>query len=442
VNRGGRFFSDLENRSDILVSYASFSQSFNSFIVYATPKLQRAWVWCQTQARKGNAHRIIFSQCVKKEASTLWNQGRTSLIQNQVALKKGGGALAMVFLAWKLYKYRQSLPEHPKFALASSLNYARVIIGMPEKEKEAARHIRLVFCIDTSGSMIGSSEKEVKEGMKAVLRDGANRVNEELVIEVAVVGFNDRAHEIAAPKILNQESVESLINKVESYQSKGTTSIIAGVEKACEGFGKMKQGAETSSVLILLTDGQDGQMTSEKGKELADRVAALGARLFAIGIKGFNQEILKRLIAEKNIIDTTKGTSIVGAISILYKRAIAKFCALRLYCPELSQAGQWSLKPLFDGEQELIACKEQGIDLATLAEGETREYQLCIDILKLDAPIDLKQLVFKLAFKDPRGIKGEVTLPWRGKTVADTAIITPKKKGECFPHFMKQGSVS
>lgn len=426
-----------------MVSYASLSQSFNSFVAYATPKLQGTWAWCQTQARKGNAHRISFTQYVMKEAPIRWNQGRTFVIQHQEVLKKGAMGITILFTAWRIYRYWQSLPEYPQFALTSTLTYARVMIGMPAKEKEPKRHIRLVFCIDTSGSMRGHREAEVKKGIEAVLTNAAERIGDELEIDVAIVGFNDRAHEIVAAQALNRRSVTGIIDKVNGYRSDGMTSIDKGVVKACEEIGRIGRKEETSSALILLTDGDDSKITQAKGEELAGKVAALGAQFFAIGIQGFKKETLLRLTTEDKIIDTTKGTSIVDAISILYGRVIGKFHGLRLYCPELSQAGQWSIQLLFNrGSSGWVANGTRGIDLPELAEGETREYQLYIDPLRLDAAIDLSDLVFKLAFKDPRGIEGEATLSWHGGTIVDSAIITPKEKGECFPHFMKQESVS
>lgn len=202
---------------------------------------------------------------------------------------------------------------------------------MPEKEKEPKRHIRLVFCIDTSTSMQGAREGEVKKGMEAVLNNAAERIGDELEIDAAIVGSNGGAHEIVAAQALNRRSVTGIIDKVSGYSSSGGTSIDQGVLRACEEIGKMERKEETSFALILLTDGDDSKITQTKGEELAGKVAALGAQFFAIGIQGFKKETLLRLTTKDKIIDTTKGTSIVDAVSILYGRVIGKFHGLRLY---------------------------------------------------------------------------------------------------------------
>lgn len=71
-----------------------------------------------------------------------------------------------------------------------------------------------------------------------------------------------------------------------------------------------------------------------------------------------------------------------------------------------------------------------------------REYHLQINLSKLESNIDFAGLVFKLAFEDPRGIQGEANLYWNGGTIGDRVIISPKRKGECFPQFLKEQNMS
>lgn len=406
-----------------------FSQSVQHLIRDVSPKLKSAYGWCQVQWTKGNTIRVSFVNRVKTEVPKKWAMGRSFVVLHQRKIKVMSGALTLLVVARKLYTYWQSLPEYPQFAMVSSLHFARVMIGMPEKEKERERHIRLVFCIDTSGSMDGKNENAVKKGMEDVLRDAAKRVNMELQIEVAVIGFNTAAHDIVGAQELSNSTVEPILEKVKGYRSNGSTSIVSGIERACDVLKKMDPRPETSSALILLTDGVDNAVTKDKGNELAQRVANLGAKFFAIGIEGYRKDIVFRLVKEENLIDTTKGTPIAEAISILYGRAIAKFHGLRLYCPELPKAGQWSLKPLFFGEHKWVQNGEQGMTFPDLSEGEAREYLLQIDLNTLDRTVDLAQLYFKLAFRDPRGIEGEAKLWWGGNVVAEPTIFTPKKKG-------------
>ena len=207
--------------------------------------------------------------------------------------------------------------------------------------------------------------------------------------------------------------------------SGGGTKIIAGLEKATSMIEKMAQeDKDATHTLILLSDG-DETLKVSKVQPIHTRLAAVKARVFAIGIGEKHKKETLKLIAPKTgkfkgrYIDTTiEGNTIGSAISTIYEQAIAVFSNLVLSCSQL-ETGQWSV-----GDADSIE-----------GEGQS-EYQLgsftgekgIVKTIKISkhrqGSLDLSKVSFKLTFTDPRGREGALFLPWNPNFIINPEILS------------------
>ena len=316
-------------------------------------------------------------------------------------------------------------PKFPKAQLKSSLNYAVLSIGFPIEAPPPPR-VAMTFCVDTSSSMTGENrEADVKQGINDVLESALKvaQTIEKAVIEIAVVGFSGEATTICNPTRITKETIQSLKDPVNGYTSKGTTDLYKGLIKAVEQVEIMKSDA-TMHTLILLTDGE-ATMTTDNIQKVHQRLAAVNAQLFAVGIgKGHNKTILQTLAPETDgfegaYIDTTKpGKNIVDAISSIYEQTMAVFANLELRSSQLG-AKEWSV----NGRDSIEKGSYSVCSLESTSEKTQQEWVIKIHGKSLSSSLDLSQLSFQLVFKDPEGKRGIISIPWKADTIIDPSII-------------------
>ncbi|NNM43298.1 MAG: VWA domain-containing protein [Chlamydiae bacterium] len=272
------------------------------------------------------------------------------------------------------------------------------------------------------------SESQVKEGISAVL-DSALKVASAVKgtqIGIAIIGFNSQSRVICEPREINSTSVSEIKSKLQSYKSEGQTKIISGFDHATKTLESMaRQNRKAVQVLVLLTDGEEGNVSKSDVASIHTRLAAIKAKLFAIGIGVNHKKETLRLIAPTGgkftgtYIDTTvEGQSIVKAISTVYQQAIASFSQLVLVSSQLA-AGTWSV----DGKLSTRAGEESKCELGVLSEGKESVKQITIHPEKLAERLDLAELSFQLSFTDPTGRKGSLSLPWNPDFIIDPKII-------------------
>ncbi|NGX47560.1 MAG: hypothetical protein K1000chlam3_00939, partial [Chlamydiae bacterium] len=331
------------------------------------------------------------------------------------------GGVAISGAALIAVKYFRSRPQYPFVNMQSTLNYARLSIGMPKREV-IPPDITLTFCIDTSSSM-GSSmnnegrEAEVKNSVNSVL-NSAQKVVETLKganIKIAIVGFSGVATIICEPTMLTRENgknspIEGIRANLKGYRSSGGTSIFAGLEEATTKLeGMANENKKTVHTFILLTDGEE-TLDPSKVVPIHKRLTAVNAQLFAIGIGNHKKETLK-IIAPKTgkftgtYIDTTLGKeTIESAISKIYIQALAVFRDLVLSSSQLD-AGTWSVNNI----PSVKTGEQSKCELGSLSEGTKMDRMIQIHGVNLDSTLELSTVKFDLTFKDPQGRKGKLS---------------------------------
>ena len=336
------------------------------------------------------------------------------------------GGVAMSGLAWMAIRYYMNRPKYPIASLNSSLNKATLSIETLKSEV-VPPNVTLTFCVDTSGSMQGEREEAVKRGVNRVLTS-ALRVIETIngaQIGIAIIGFSRSAYTICEPTQINSSNIDEIRRNLNEYRSNGGTKIINGLKEATtrvEGMARSNKNA--GHTLILLSDG-DEKLSQSKVDAIHTRLIAAKVRLFAIGIgEGHDKATLKKIAPESGrfrgtYIDTTlRGKTIEGAIATIYEQAVAVFSSLVLSTAQLA-AGTWSVDNVFS----VRANKRSACQLGSFTEerGIVKTVQIHAD--RLREPVDLSGVSFKLAFTDPQGRKGTMSLPWNPGPIMDPKIL-------------------
>ncbi len=350
---------------------------------------------------------------------TRFNAGKSFIWTHKEAF--AGGSILTVALAVIYYIWKNS-PQMPTIELKSSLNFAKLTITNPIN-KPSPPNVRLIFCIDQSGSM--SPEERggaVKKGLNNVLEEAQKVVKNTrgAKIGIALTGFTEISEVIASMTYLssdpNNKNSEALKQKIQTLHFDGTTNILAGLKGATQELDKIAKTGLAKYVVVLLTDGED--TADNQFSSIHQIFVSKSAQLFAIGIgKEHKKDTLKQIANVKGgtYIDTTAGQyTIESAISQIYQQAIASFDELELSAPQLDSTA-WSVR---ERKVENGTCK-----LGALSEGKALQSLIRINEEQLKAPLDLSTVAFTLTFKDPRGINGTVSLPWNPTTIIDPAIV-------------------
>ncbi len=364
----------------------------------------------------------VFGEFIKRHANTAFNAGKTFLWTYKEYM--AGGTVIAIAL-YKIHHYWKNRPEYPVVKMVSSLDAATLHIENP-KEKPLPVNATLIFCIDTSGSM-DSDERigAVKSALNKVLDHAQSVVNgcPAAQISFEIIGFNTAWSVIAPLTNLTDGDKESKMQAVKkqitALTPSGYTKILAGLDKASQDLTTTRsQGSRT---IVLLTDGNDSIDQGELSNIHA-RIASAGASLFAIGIgKEHKKATLKQIVTSKagsfkgKYIDTTAGKeTIKGAIAAIYGQAIASFSELELSATGLGQ-GTWTVIGAPTGQ---TTCS-----LGPLSNGSALNKVIKINSDSLPASLDLSTVTFYLTFRDPKGRKGKISLPWNPTTIIDPAII-------------------
>jgi len=319
------------------------------------------------------------------------------------------------------YRYIKNRSEYPNVTLQSSLNFAKLSITAPKKSTPPPK-VALIFCIDTSASMDGSREGQVKAGIKSVLDNAVKVVNamEESQIQIGMEGFSDETHTICEATDITSETMQTIQNKLNTYRSNGSTDIIMGFEKATKTVETSAQNTpDLTQYLILLSDGEES-LSADQVKPVHERLAKVGAKLFAIGIgESHKKETLRLIASSKRLkgkyIDTTTGQDTLSRTIVeIYNGAIGVFSNLSLGSSSLPE-GSWSVRDT------------AGTTLGDVSEGETIVKTIEIDPDKLTSTLDLAHVSFKLTFSDPSGKPEALTLNWTPNSSIDRDIL-PKQK--------------
>ncbi len=331
---------------------------------------------------------------------------------------------------WKIVHYIRNRPQMPDVEFDTSVTFGRVTIKIPKKEFKPP-DITLTFCVDLSDSMAPSDRSgEVKRALKILLNNAQQAITKsaEAKISIAITGFTHISKIITHPTPLTHENkkYEKVIQQVDALVFHGGTRILVGFEGAAMEAEKLaKANPLASHYVVFLTDGvleDHDKWDNEKLSSIQKSLAAISAKVFAVGIGEEHSKKVLRKIAKGNrfngtYIDTTKGKdTIANTIAAIYNQAISSFQELEL--SSSLPADTWSV----NGMPSRTEKEQSNFSLGTLEEGKTLTSYIVIHGNQLKDPLDLSTVFFNLTFKDPKGRKGELKLDWNPTTFVDPAI--------------------
>ncbi len=160
------------------------------------------------------------------------------------------------------------------FSETRDKSYYSLLMVMPPGEKLTPQRIprEMIFVLDTSGSMAGTSIVQAKKALHMAISrlDASDRFN--------LIEFNDKARTLFGnSQPGDQENREQALNRVERLEAEGGTEMTKALNLALNG----KSDNERLRQVVFLTDGSVGN--EEQLFELI--VKRLGdSRLFTVGI--------------------------------------------------------------------------------------------------------------------------------------------------------------
>lgn len=414
-----------------------FHKVYKTAVKYIVAGYNKSITWITANSKWAFSKLADISVIAKRSLIYSFEIGKTFVLAHKVWII-GGIVIGIALLI--IYKFWKNQPQYPIIKMESPPHLTTLSIAIP-KEKRVPPNVSLTFCIDVSGSMKEEGrEQAVKRGVSRVLDSAQKVINASkgaAAISIAIIAFNSDSKVITpATKLVPQNNgsqknlpIAKIKKDLKAMNSDGGTKILDGLEKATEELEKVaKVNRAASQTLILLTDGGD-ELVLKRISSLHKRLASSQVKLFAIGIgAGHDKEVLRGIAGDNTVIDTKsgfKGTyidttlgedTIESAISDIYNQALASFNKLQLTSPQL-EPGTWSvLNTPMTVENGVSICR-----LGSLQEEEELFKVIEIHGERLTRPVNVSEVTFDLTFEDPRGRKGQVSLPWNQKTT-----ITPE----------------
>ena len=206
---------------------------------------------------------------------------------HEISLKGGSAAMDRDFsLQWA--PSNSSLPRAAVFnEEIDGESYALLMMLPPQQSTENTKLSRdIVFIIDTSGSMQGTSIVQAKESLRLALQrlTPQDRFN--------IIEFNsDYSSAFTGLQHADLTTIENARNWVDGLQANGGTEMLSALNAAFESI----DGSEQLQQIIFITDGAVGN-ESQLFKSIHNNLN--GARLFTVGIGSAPNSYFMRKAAE------------------------------------------------------------------------------------------------------------------------------------------------
>jgi len=236
-----------------------------------------------------------------------------------------------------------------------------------------------VFILDISGSMQGKYATLV-EGV----RQGLGKLGPQ--DRFRVVMFNNRAIDFSGGfQVVNTESVNALLTRLENFQPDGGTNLYAGLK-----MGLNKLDSDRSAAIILVTDGVANVGTTEK-KAFIKLLEQRDVRLFTFIMgNSANRPLLESMTQVSNgfAMAVSNADDIVGQLML----ATSKMTHQSLRDVELKIKGQRvtdvtpaTIGSLYRGKQLIVfghywQAGEIDVQLTGTVGGELRQYQTHVSL--------------------------------------------------------------
>jgi Ca-activated chloride channel family protein len=175
-------------------------------------------------------------------------------------------------------KWRPATGRSPRAALfqerVDGEDYSMLLLMPPEHYSGAVLPRDIVFVIDTSGSMSGTSIVQAREALGFALSrlEPADRFN--------IVRFSTSTHILfSAPAVASSQNLNTALNYVEKLESGGGTEMLPAINAALSQL--REDSADRVQQIVFVTDGNIG---NEQAVFDAIRQDLGLARLFTVGI--------------------------------------------------------------------------------------------------------------------------------------------------------------
>jgi len=192
-----------------------------------------------------------------------------------------------------------------------------------EVRRETVREsqgIDILLAIDTSGSM---KERDMSAGTRELTRLQASQSVMAKFVEarpddrVGLEVFGEEAF-VQVPLTLDHEALTSFVDQLEiGMAGQGATAVGTAI---AVGAKRMKELEAPSRVLILVTDGRSNAGTIAP-QQAAEAAAALGIRVYTIGVGAAQREGFLGMVSGGADIDERSLRAIAGATGGRYYRA-------------------------------------------------------------------------------------------------------------------------
>ncbi|XP_049595016.1 anthrax toxin receptor 1 [Syngnathus scovelli] len=115
--------------------------------------------------------------------------------------------------------------------------------------------------------------------------------------------------QILMPLTEDREQIRTGLEKLSMVQPGGDTNMELGLTKASQQiYYSMGDGYRTASVIIALTDGELRENQFDRAQREADRARQLGATVYCVGVKDFNETQLSTIAdSEDHVFPVTEG---------------------------------------------------------------------------------------------------------------------------------------
>lgn len=231
-----------------------------------------------------------------------------------------------------------------------------------------------VFILDISGSMKGKYATLV-EGV----RQGLGKLRPQ--DRFRIVMFNNRATDFSGGfQTVNAESVNAVLNRLESFQPQGGTNLYAGLK-----MGLNKLDSDRSAAIILVTDGVANVGTTEK-KAFIKLLEQCDVRLFTFIMgNSANRPLLQSMTQVSNgfSMAVSNADDIVGQLMLATSKMTHQALRdvhLKIKGQRVTDVTPASISSLYRGQQLIVfghywQAGEIDVQLTGTVGGELRQYQ-------------------------------------------------------------------
>ncbi|XP_053548149.1 anthrax toxin receptor 1 [Bombina bombina] len=193
-----------------------------------------------------------------------------------------------------------------------------------ETEEQRSCHgaFDLYFVLDKSGS-VKNHWHEIYSFVESLAEKFISPM-----LRMSFIVFSSRATTILR-LTENREAIQRGLNKLRTEVPGGDTFMHEGLKQATEQIYQENHGGRAASVIIALTDGELQQIQFEYAESEARRARSLGATVYCVGVKEFNETQIARIADSIDHVFPVLGgfEALQGVIDSILKKSCIEILA-------------------------------------------------------------------------------------------------------------------